>query len=178
MMRLTGYLIATLLFLLFQTNIIPALLPYYFKPELLLILVVYLCVVEDFLRGALLSWGIGCLLDSCCGSPLGLYGATYLTVFILGHWSVQTLNTESPLLILILVFCASLINLLALGLFGVFADLQEIFVIFGQRAMFQASINVIGAYLLMLFVLQLQRRFSPKFLIPGFAHLANTHHGD
>ena len=177
MTRVLLLLACALLFLVSQTTLLPTLLPHYFKPELLLLLVVYLCLTENFLRGALLAWGLGLLLDSCGGTHLGLHATIYLSIFIVGHSSVQALNTESPLLLLFMVFCASLLQSGLLILLGIFADLQRMIPLLLQRATFQGSINVLAAFFLITLLAALQRRFAPRLLVPGFAHLRDKIHG-
>lgn len=177
MIRVLVLLACALLFLVTQTTLLPTLLPSYFKPELLLILVVYLCLTENLLRGALLAWGIGFLLDSCGGTHFGLHATIYLSIFIVGRTSVQSLNTESPLLILFLVFCASLLQSGLLILLGIFADLQQMIPLLLQRSTFQGSINVLAAFLLLTLIAALQRHFTRRFVVPGFAHLQDKVHG-
>lgn len=177
MIRFVGLGLVALVFLLMQSNLLPALLPPYFKPELLLLLILYLCITESFIRGALLAWGIGLLLDASGGNHFGLHAMLYLVLFIVGRRVVHALNAESPLLLLILVFCGSLVTNVLLMFFGSFAGLSEMSFLIAQRAMFQASINVIAAYLLILMIAALQRRFAPRLVVPGFAHLREERHG-
>lgn len=177
MTRILLLFTVALFFLLSQTTLLPMLLPHYFKPELLLLLVVYLCLTEEMMRGAGLAWGIGLLLDSCGGTHLGLHATIYLSIFIIGRSSVQSLNTESPLLLLMMVFCASLLQSGLLILFGIFADLQRLFPLLLQRATFQGSINVLTAFFLITLIAALQRRFSPRLVIPSFAHLRTDING-
>ena len=177
MTRILLLLACALLFLVSQTTLLPLLLPHYFKPELLLLLVVYLCLTENLIRGAFLAWGIGFLLDSCGGTNLGLHATIYLGIFIVGRSSVQALNTESPLLLLFMVFCASLLQCGLLILLGIFADLQRMTPLLLQRATFQGSINVLAAFLLITLIAALQRRFAPRLVVPGFAHLRDEVHG-
>jgi len=177
MTRILLLLACTLLFLVSQTSLLPMLLPHYFKPELLLLLIVYLCLTESLLRGALLAWGIGLLLDGCGGTHLGLHATIYLSIFIIGRSSMQSLNTESSLLLLFMVFCASLLQSGLLILFGIFADLQRMIPLLLQRATFQGSINVLAAFLLLTLIAALQQRFAPRLLVPGFAHLRSKGHG-
>lgn len=177
MIRVLALLTCALFFLVSQTTLLPALLPHYFKPELLLILVVYLCLTENLLRGALLAWAVGFLLDSCGGIYFGMHATIYLSLFIVGRSSVQALNIESPLLLLFMVFCASLLQSGLLMLFGIFADLQQMTPLLLQRATFQGSINVLAAFLLLTLITVLQKRFAPRLVIPGFAHLRDGIHG-
>lgn len=177
MIRILALGACALLFLLSQTTLMPAALPHYFKPELLLILVVYLCLTESLLRGALLAWGIGFLLDSCGGTAWGLHATIYLCIFSVGRSSIQSLNTESPLLLLFMVFCASLLQSGLLILFGIFADLQRMIPQLLQRATFQASINVLAAFALIYLITSVQKHFFPRLQIPGFTHLLDGTHG-
>ncbi len=171
MTRVLILLACALLFLVSQTTLLPTLLPHYFKPELLLLLVVYLCLTESVIRGALLAWGLGLLLDSCGGTHFGLHATIYLSIFIVGRSSVQAVNTESPLLLLFMVFCASLLQSGLLILFGIFADLQQMIPLLLQRATFQGGINVLAAFLLLTLIAALMKRFAPSLVVPGFAHL-------
>jgi len=177
MIRVLALLACALLFLVSQTTLLPAIVPYYFKPELLLILVVYLCLTESLIRGALLAWSIGLLLDSCGGTQFGLHAIIYLSIFIVGRSSVQALNTESPLLLLFMVFCASLQQSAMLILFGVFANFKQLTPLLIQRSTLQGSINVLAAFLLLTLIVALQRRFAPHWVVPGFAHLQDRIHG-
>lgn len=177
MTRIFALIACALLFLVSQTTLLPALLPHYFKPELLLILVVYLCLTESLIRGALLAWGIGFLLDSCGGTQFGLHATIYLGIFIVGRTSVKALNTESPLLLLFMVFCASLLQSGLLILLGTFADLQPMISPLIQRSTFQGSINVLTAFLLITLIAALQKRYAPNLVVPGFTRLHGEAHG-
>ena len=177
MRRVLALFACVLLVLVSQTTLLPAILPHYFKPELLLILVVYLCLTESLLRGALIAWGIGFLLDSCGGTQFGLHATIYLTIFIVGRASVQALNTENSLLLLFMVFCASLLQSGLLILFGILTDLQQMVPLLLQRSTFQGSINVLAAFLLLTLIAALQRHFAPRLVVPGFAHLQDVVHG-
>jgi len=177
MIRALALGFTALLFLLAQSSWLAEFLPNYFKPELLLILVTYLCFTEPFIRGSLYAWLIGILLDSFGGTAFGLHATIYLGIFIIGRSSIRSLNTESPLLLMMIVFCGSLTESLLLALLGIFADLNTMLPYFAHRAMFQASINAIAAYLLLQLVAAIQRRLKPSLTIPGFAHLRGTPHG-
>lgn len=177
MIRMLGYAGIALGFLLAQTNLLPVLLPHYAKPELLLMFVVYLCIVEPFVRGAMIACSLGFLLDTCGGYYLGLHASIFTGIFIVGRWSVDIFNTESPLLLLIFVFCGSLLQTAGLMFLGALADLDGLFTLLTQRAVFQASVNVIAAYLLILLIATWQRRFAPRLPVPGFEHLLDKPHG-
>lgn len=177
MIRLLYYLVVAILFLLLQSQLFPCFLPNFFKPELLLAFVVYLALSEDYLRGSLLAWGCGLLLDCFGGQFLGLHGMIYLIVFLLARRAMEPLNTESPALLLIMVFCASLAQSALLLILGIFADIPGLFPLFAQRGLFQAGINVVAASLLIVLATYLQRRYAPRLVIPGLAYLTDRPHG-
>lgn len=177
MIRLLFYALIVVVFLLLQSQLFPYLLPNFFKPELLLAFVVYLALSENFVRGSLLAWGTGLLLDSCGGQFFGLHGMIYLMIFLLARRAMQPLNTESPALLLIMVFCASLAQSVLLLLLGIFADIPGLFPLFAQRGLFQAGINVVASALLIMLAAQLQRRYASRLRIPGLAYLTDRPYG-
>lgn len=175
MIRALYYLLAVVVLLLLQTSFFPFILPNYARPELLLIFVIYLCVAEEYGIGAVGAWLTGCLLDVYGGLFLGLHAAIFLIVFLVGCWAVQALNAESPLLLLLMVFCGSLLQALLLVILGVFADLGRLWLLVSQRALFQAGINVVAAFLLLEFALYLQRRYAPRLALRGLERLDERH---
>lgn len=177
MIRLLGLILCALTFLVCQTTLLPSFLPHYFKPELLLILVVYLCLTETIGRGALLAWGTGFLLDSCGGTYFGLHATIYLAIFMVGHYTMHALNTENPLLLLFMVFSASLLQSGLIILIGILADLQRMVPLLVQRSIFQGGINVLAAFLLISLTERVQKHLSLRLIIPGFAHLVDGRHG-
>ena len=80
MNRLMVYFGCGLVFLLLQATVIPWLLPSYLKPDLLLILLIYLGLNENFRSGALLAYLLGCLLDVFAGHYFGLNGFVFLRI--------------------------------------------------------------------------------------------------
>jgi len=175
MIRAFYYLLVVVILLLVQSSFLPFVLPTYARPELMLIFVVYLCIAEDYGPGGVAAWLTGCLLDVYGGLFLGLHAAVFLIIFLVGRWAVQALNAESPFLLLLMVFCGSLLQALLLVLLGVFADLGRLWLLVSQRALFQAGINVVAAFLLLELALTLQRRFAPRVALRGLEHLDERH---
>jgi len=169
-------LLAIVLFcLLLQTSLLPALLPVGVRPELLLLLTVYLMLVEDFIRGSMLAWSAGWLLDVTAGSFLGLHAVVYLTIFLVGRWAIRSLNGENRFLLLVMVAVVSFLQPLLLLLFGVFADLGGMWLVIVQRLVSQAVTNILAAALLLMLVRHLQLRYPARLRIPGFTHLKSSH---
>lgn len=175
MTRVLILLIIAFFCLLLQTSLLPAVLPAGIKPELLLILIVYFMLVEDFIRGGVLAWSVGWLLDATAGSFLGLHAVVYLSVFLLGRWVIRSLNGESRFLLLVMVAVVSFLQPLLLLLFGVFAELGGMWLIILQRLVFQAGINILAAALVLMLVRHLQLRYPTRLQIPGFTHLNSSH---
>lgn len=175
MTRVLILLVIALFCLLLQTSLLPVLLPAGVRPELLLILTVYLMLVEDFIRGGVLAWSAGWLLDATAGSFLGLHAVVYLTIFLIGRWAIRSLNGESRFLLLVMVAIVSFLQPLLLLLFGVFADLGGMWLVVLQRLIPQAAINILAAALVLMLVRHLQLRYPVRLRIPGFTHLKSSH---
>ncbi|HAD03445.1 MAG: hypothetical protein A2091_02415 [Desulfuromonadales bacterium GWD2_61_12] len=175
MTRCLSLLALALLCLLLQTAVLPAFLPAALKPELLLLLTVYLMLIEDFVRGGMLAWSFGWLLDVTSGAFLGLHAVVYLTIFLLGRWAILSLNGESRFLLLVMVAAVSFVQPLLLLFFGFFADLGGMWLVVLQHLVFQAGTNVLCAALLLLLVTHLHRRYPGRLRLPGIIHLKSAH---
>ena len=169
-MRITLYFIIGLLCMLFQTMLFPRIFPIYLKPDLLLILVVYLGVNEDFGSGGILAYSFGALLDVFAGSFMGMYGLSFLVLFFSVRGAVSFFNSENPLLLLFMVFCGTLLEAAMLILLGFMAQVTDLWLIIIRWIVPQLVINVLVAYLLLFVATRLQRRF-PRLEIPGMNRL-------
>ncbi len=81
MTKLLYYLTCGILLIVLQTAILPQLLNLQLRPDLLLLLVIYISLKETSCCGAFYAWGLGCLLDVFSGTTLGLYGVIMLITF-------------------------------------------------------------------------------------------------
>lgn len=169
-MRIAVYFSFGLLFLLFQSALFPRLFPLYLKPDLLLILVVYLGLNENYGSGGLLAYMFGCLLDVFAGSFMGMYGLSFLVIFFTVRGTVSFFNPENPLLLLFLVGCGTLFEAALLLLLGFLAQAGDLWLIVGRWLLPQVFINLVVAWLLLFFVSWTQRRF-PRLVIPGLSRL-------
>ncbi|ABA88297.1 cell shape-determining protein MreD, putative [Syntrophotalea carbinolica DSM 2380] len=111
MKTLTCYLILGLILAVIET-LIPQTMAS--KPDLLLLLVLTLGLKEKVILGGSASWLLGCLQDSVSGFSLGLYGLVYLLLYLILRSISGHLNSESPILLLFLVFVSSLLQSLIL----------------------------------------------------------------
>jgi rod shape-determining protein MreD len=121
--RAAGFFLLSLLLLFLQVAVLPRLLPDHLKPDLLLLVVAYLGLTRNWLRGGLCSWYLGSLEDVFAGSDFGLFGITFLLIFLLVKTGAGRFNTESPLLLLLLAFFVTMVKgVLLSALLLLFAD--------------------------------------------------------
>jgi len=175
-MRISRYLLVGLLCMLFQTALFPRLFPVYLKPDLLLILVVYLGINEEYGSGGLLAYLFGCLLDVFAGSYMGMYGLTFLVIFFTVRGTVSFFNSENPLLLLFLVFCGTLLEAGMLILLGFLAQIGDLWIIVVRWIVPQLLLNLSVAYLILSVITRLQRRY-PRLKIPGLSRLDERYEG-
>ena len=171
MTRVAAYFLLGYVFMLLQAGLLPHLIPFGFTPDLLLILIVYLGLNEDYLRGSFLAYLLGCLQDVFSGSSLGLYGMALLATFLTVRGVVGRFNTENSLLLLFMVGCGTFLEGAVLIGLGYFADLDQLWRVILPRLAPQALLNLVVAWLLLLLVTRLQRRLAPRRGIPGLQRL-------
>lgn len=104
-----------------QVAVLPVFVRPSFKPDLLLVIMVFMALRASFEVGALLSWLLGMLNDVCSGLYLGLDAITFLVVFIVIRSVSGRLYADSALLFVLAVAGATLagfsLNLLLLVMF-------------------------------------------------------------
>jgi rod shape-determining protein MreD len=172
MRRTLACLLLGVAFLCLQTALLARLLPLQMRPDLLLLLGIYLGLTQGYLRGGVLAYALGCLQDAFTAAYLGLYGLTLLVIFLVVRGLAPRLNTESSFPLLFLVGAGTLLQagvlLFALGFFAEAADLWRIVL---SRLLLQLLLNLGAAWLLLRIALRLQRRFAPRLSIPGLERL-------
>lgn len=172
MTRVLIYLSLATLFLVLQVTLFPYLLLGHFKPELLLILVVYLSLHESFAIGSGFAYGLGLLQDVFAGSDLGLYGLAFLATFMAGRSLAARVNTESTLLLLLMVAAGSVLQGVVLVFaLGILADSGIAWLVVLRQLPQQLLINLVAATAVLVLTLRLQRRFAPRVNLPGLQHL-------
>ncbi|AMV72932.1 hypothetical protein JCM30471_35700 [Desulfuromonas carbonis] len=171
MTRVSAYFLLGYLFILLQAGLLPRMIPLGFAPDLLLILIVYLGLNEDYLRGSFLAYLLGCFLDVFAGSSLGLYGMALLAVFLTVRGAVGRFNAENSLLLLFMVGCGTLLEGAVIIGLGFLADIDQLWVVILPRLSLQMLLNLCFAWLLLKLVTGLQRRLLPRRGIPGLQRL-------
>lgn len=86
-----------------QVSLLPVFLRPAFKPDLLLVITVFIALRGSFETGAPLAWLIGLLDDVCSGLCLGLNAATFLISFLIIKSVSDRLYADSAILFVLTV---------------------------------------------------------------------------
>ncbi len=177
MNRIIGYFLCGFIFVLAQTTLFPQVLPFFLKPDLLLILIVYLGLNEKYVRGGLLAYTFGLLQDVFTGDYFGLYGFVLLGTFLIVRGVAERLNPESPLLLLFTIGGGTLLHsgLIFFSL-GFFTENGPPASVFFWSLLPQILLNLAATLLLLQMLPRLQKQLAPRWPIPGLPRLKN-HHG-
>ena len=176
MTRVILYALFGLVGLLIQTAIFPRIFSFQFKPDLILILIVYLGISQKYGFCGVLSFCIGLLYDVFAGSSFGLHGMILLLVVFTIRSTIDYFNAENPFLLLFLVVCGTFLQAGLLVLLGTFAEAGALWQIVLQHFPAQLLANTVAAALLMLIATYLQKRF-PRLVIPGMQRLDERYEG-
>lgn len=176
MTRVLVYAMFGLVSLLIQTSVFPRIFPLQLKPDLILILIVYLGISQKYGSCGVFSFCIGLLYDVFAGSAFGMHGMILLLVVFGIRSMIDFFNAENPFLLLFLVACGTFLQAGLLVLLSTFAETGALWQIVLQHFPGQLLANIIAAALLMLFVTYLQRRF-PRLVIPGMQRLDERYEG-
>ena len=104
MRAIAGSILLVLTIIILQGTIIPTCIADPFKPNLLLIMVVYLGLRSERLTTALWAYGIGLVHDAMSGLYLGLNAFAYLATFMLLHHLAERLYAGRAS---VLIFCVA-----------------------------------------------------------------------
>jgi rod shape-determining protein MreD len=91
-----------------QTSVLPVHLSSPFKPDLLLIAMVFVALRGSLGTGALLAWGLGIIKDVFSGLYLGLNAFSFLIIFLVIKSISDLLYAESGELFVVTVSAATL----------------------------------------------------------------------
>ena len=110
-MRNAGFLAFGFVLLVLQSALAARVAMHPLTPNLLLPIVIFLGVQPEvgLLRGALISFVLGYLLDEFCGSPMGLQTFVLVASFMVARGAGIRLFLRGPLFQVALVFVASIL---------------------------------------------------------------------
>lgn len=104
-----------------QVSLLPAFILTPFKPDLLLVIMVFLALRVSFETGAPLAWMLGMLDDVYSGLYLGLNAATFLISFLVIKRVLDRLYADSAILFVLTVtavtFAVFTLNMLLMVVF-------------------------------------------------------------
>ena len=93
-----------------QVSLLPVFIRPAFKPDLLLVIMVFIALRGSFESGAPLSWTLGLLDDVCSGLFLGLNAATFLISFLVIKSVSDRLYADSAFLFVLTVVGVTFVN--------------------------------------------------------------------
>jgi rod shape-determining protein MreD len=107
--------------LILQVSLLPVFVLPPFKPDLLLVIMVYVALRQPFETGIPLAWTLGLLNDICSGLYLGLNAATFLISFLVIKSVSDRLYADSAILFVVTVTGVTIavftLNLLLVAMF-------------------------------------------------------------
>lgn len=149
MNRCLCYLALAWLALLLQTVLLPPFFAGGIKPDLVLLLAIWIGLRETAWRGGLLVYGLGWLYDAHAGIYPGLHGFVLLAIFLAVCGMATRLNTESLPLLWYLVCGGTLLQgLLTVFALEFFADAEQFWSVMLRCLPAQLLVNLVAAYLL------------------------------
>jgi rod shape-determining protein MreD len=152
-----------LLFMLLQSSVFPRFLPGNLKPDLLLVLIIYLGLTESHVRGGLISYLLGCLKDVFAGIYPGLFGFTFLLIFYAVRGVGGRFNSDNPFFLLFLTLAGTLVEgVVILFSIGFFADHAPPLLLVGRQLLPQVLLNLLAAIVLLIFIFPVLRRLAPR----------------
>lgn len=172
MNRVLVYLLLAGAAVVVQTVFMPLFLPGYYKPDFILILVVYMGLHEGPWRGGMLVYLMGWCFDGVSGAFPGLNGFVLLAIFLAIRAIVARVNAESSALILLLVMAATILQS-ALVAFAIdfFKAGVLIWPYIAWQLPIQLLLNFTTAFILLRITVWLQRTFLPRKNLPGLRKL-------
>jgi len=148
-MRLLLYLGLACLALLLQTVFLPPLFAGGLKPDLLLLLTIWIGLRESPWRGSAIVYGLGWLCDSYAGVYPGLHGFVLLTVFLTVCGIVTRLDIESLPLLWCLIGGGTLLQgVMTVFALEFFADVERFWQLMLTILPGQLLLNLLAGYLL------------------------------
>ncbi|NLC71940.1 MAG: rod shape-determining protein MreD [Desulfuromonadaceae bacterium] len=154
---------------LVQTWLFPRMFPISWKPDLFLVMVVYLAFFASFFQGALACFALGCLMDVFGGNVLGLYGLVYAALFFVIRILVSPINIETTFPFYYMVALGTCLELILIAFLVVFFSPRGggvwALVTFGLFP--QAGLNLVAAFVLLKGLQALRRKAFWAADLPG-----------
>lgn len=176
MRKFLFYLLIGIFFALLQSSLFPLLLPSALRPNLLLILILYLGLSENFTRAVIIGLLLGGIQDSFSGTTLGLYITVDLAILLLVRVLSEHLNAESPALLLLLISGGTLVQNLLVGFcLMLLADAGPILSILLLALPQQLLANLLASVVLLVLLLRIKPLFGSRSGMPGLMYQSKRH---
>ena len=176
MSRFLLYLSLGVLFAFLQSSVFPLFLSPNWRPNLLLILVLYLGLSEDLFVAIVTGLLLGAIQDSFCGHSLGLYISVFLAVLLMTRLLSEQLNVESPPLLLLLIAGGTLVQNLLVGiLLTILAETAPVLHILLPAIPQQILGNLFFAAVFLYFLLKGQRALGYRSGLAGLFYQSKRH---
>ena len=170
------FLFTGVFFALLQSSVLPLFFPPDWRPNLILILILYLGLSENLPRALIAGLLLGAIQDSFCGSSLGLYVSVYLVIVLVTRVISEQLNIESPPLLLLLIAGGTLLQNLLVGFYlTVLAESAPVFHILLPALPKQLLVNLLFASMLLFLLLRFQRIFGYRPGLAGLIYQSKRH---
>lgn len=141
--------------LIIQASLLPIFVRPAFKPDLLLVIMVFIALRSSFTTGVTLAWLLGMLGDVCSGMYLGLNAFTFLISFFVIKSVSDRLYADSATLFVLTVagvtFGGFMLNMLLIVLFTaspgvVYSMIADIFPRLLVNAFFASIVSVFPGF--------------------------------
>jgi rod shape-determining protein MreD len=171
------FLFVGIFFALVQSGVLPLFLTPNWRPNLILILILYLGLSENLFRALIAGLLLGAIQDSFCGPNLGLYISVYLIIILVTRLLSDQLNIESPPLLMLLIAGGTLLQNFLIGFYlTVFAEAAPVLHILLPAIPQQLLINMLTAVVLLILLLRFQKLFGYRSGLAGLIY-QSKHHG-
>lgn len=171
------FLAAGIFFALLQSSVLPLFLSPNWRPNLILLLVLYLGLSENLSRALAAGLLLGAIQDSFCGPSLGLYISVYLIIILTTRALAEQLNIESPPLLLLIIAGGTVLQNLLIGLYlTLFAETASVLHILLPAIPKQLLTNLGFAAILLFLLLRFQRFYGYRSGLAGLIS-QSKHHG-
>ncbi|MFH2012201.1 MAG: rod shape-determining protein MreD [Pseudomonadota bacterium] len=121
------------------------------KPDLIIIIVAYLGIFKDPVRGIFLAAILGYLTDTLSGSTTGLFTFLRIVTFLLAKLACENIYIKSILSQIVLIIALSIIDgILLLSTLYVFSSVDNLWIFVIKFLPIQATINGIFGPLIFL----------------------------
>ena len=151
-----------------QTWFFPSFLPFRLKPDLFLILVVYIGVYAGFHRGAVFSLLFGWFQDVFAGNSMGLFGLVFLIIYFMVRYGASRFNAEALGTFYYLVFFGTLAEAFLVCFFQTFfTEAGMLWYVVIQNLFPQIILNMLFAFLILRMLLLVQWTTDWNVPVPG-----------